>query len=57
MSAQLNEVLADHLTPRRLLENAAPTDADRRATVLDVQRIRRDPRLAESAPDHVDVTS
>ncbi len=32
MSAQLNEVLADDLTPRRLLEKASPTDADRRAT-------------------------
>ena len=57
MSAQLNEVLADGLTPRRLLDKASPTDADRRATMLDVQRIQRDPRLAASAPEQVDVTS
>jgi YihY family inner membrane protein len=49
MSAQLNEVLADDLSPRRLLDTSAPTDADRRATMLDVQRIQRDPRLADSA--------
>ena len=49
MSAQLNEVLADDLWPRRLLVTSPPTDADRRATMLDVQRIQRDPRLAVSA--------
>ncbi len=45
MSAQLNEVLADRLTPRRLLNGHPPTDADRRATLLDVQRIQRDAKL------------
>jgi YihY family inner membrane protein len=49
MSAQLNEVLADDLTPRRLLASSAPTEADLRAMELDVQRIQRDPRLVGSA--------
>lgn len=45
MSAELNTVLADRLSPRRLVSSGPPTDADRRAVLLDVQRIQRDPRL------------
>ena len=45
MSAELNEVVADDLSPRRLLDGMPPTDADRRAILLDVQRIQRDPKL------------
>jgi membrane protein len=45
MSAELNTVLADRLSPRRLVASAPPTEADRRAVLLDVQRIQRDPRL------------
>jgi membrane protein len=45
LSAELNVVLADDLAPRRLRATAEPTDADRRATLLDVQRVQRDPRL------------
>jgi YihY family inner membrane protein len=45
MSAELNTVLADRLSPRRLLGSGPPTDADRRAALLDVQRVQRDPRL------------
>ena len=45
MSAELNEVLADRLVPRRLLNGHPPTDADRRAILLDVQRIQRDAKL------------
>jgi uncharacterized BrkB/YihY/UPF0761 family membrane protein len=43
MSAEFNEVLVDHLWPRRLLDKSPPTDADERATQLDVQRVRRQP--------------
>jgi YihY family inner membrane protein len=45
LSAELNTVLADHLSPRRLVASGPATDADRRAALLDVQRIQRDPRL------------
>ena len=45
LSAQLNIVLADRLSPRSLLATSPPTDADRRASMLDVHRIQRDPRL------------
>ena len=45
MSAQANAVLADGLSPRRLRADVPPTEADRRATLLDVQRIQRDTRL------------
>jgi membrane protein len=45
MSAQANSVIADRLSPRRLRGDGPPTDADRRATLLDVQRIQRDPGL------------
>ena len=45
MSAELNEVLVDRLWPRRLLGQLPPTDADRRATLLDVQRVQRDAKL------------
>jgi inner membrane protein YhjD len=45
MSAQANSVLGDRLSPRRLAGDGPPTDADRRAALLDVQRIQRDPGL------------
>ena len=45
MSAEANQVLADGLSPRRLLGDGPPTDADRRATLLDVHRIQRDRTL------------
>jgi membrane protein len=45
LSAQLNVVLADRLSPRSLLPTSPPTDADRRASLLDVQRVQRDPRM------------
>lgn len=45
MSAQANHVLADRLSPRRLRADGPPTDADRRAVLLDVQRIQRDATL------------
>jgi membrane protein len=45
LSAQLNVVLADDLSPRSLLPTSPVTDADRRATLLDVQRIQRDRRI------------
>ncbi|MET0145656.1 MAG: YihY/virulence factor BrkB family protein [Ilumatobacteraceae bacterium] len=43
LSAELNEVLLHDLSPRRLLAGGSATDADRRAQMLDVQRIQRDP--------------
>lgn len=43
LAAELNEVLVHGLSPRRLMDGADPTDADRRAAELDVQRIQRDP--------------
>jgi inner membrane protein YhjD len=45
LSAQLNVVLANRLSPRSLLATSPPTDADRRTSLLDVQRIQRDSRL------------
>jgi membrane protein len=45
LTAELNYVLAGHLWPRRLVGADEPTDADRRATMLDVARIQRDARL------------
>jgi uncharacterized BrkB/YihY/UPF0761 family membrane protein len=48
LAAELNEVLADQLTPRRLQASGEPTDADRRAILLDVQRVQRDPRLGRA---------
>ncbi len=45
LSAELNGVLASRLWPRRLVAAADPTDADRRATMLDVQGIQRDARI------------
>ena len=45
LSAELNYVLAGQLWPRRLVSADDPTDADRRATMLDVSRIQRDARL------------
>ena len=42
LSAQLNEVLALDLWPRRLVGDAAMTEGDRRALLLDVQRVQRD---------------
>ena len=45
MSAQANSVLADGLSPRRLRADGPPTEADRRATLLDVHRVQRDVRI------------
>lgn len=45
LAAELNGVVADGLSPRRLVAGDPPTDADRRAIMLDVQRVQRDPRL------------
>lgn len=45
LSAQANHVLADGLSPRRLVAGGPPTEADRRATLLDVRRIQRDKSL------------
>lgn len=45
MSAQANSVLGDRLSPRRLVADGPATEADRRATLLDVQRIQRDAHL------------
>ncbi len=45
LSAQLNAVLAVRLWPRSVVGVTDPTDADHRAVLLDVQRIRRDPRF------------
>jgi hypothetical protein len=45
LSAQLNAVVADGLSPRRMLADGPVTDADRLATMLDVQRIQRDATL------------
>ncbi|MGI9029254.1 MAG: YihY/virulence factor BrkB family protein [Ilumatobacteraceae bacterium] len=42
LSAQLNEVLALDLWPRRLVGDTAMTEGDRRAMLLDVQRVQRD---------------
>ena len=58
MAAQANEVIADGLWPRRLRADGPATDADRRATMLDVHRIQRDTRLGYAlAVDGVVVTS
>lgn len=45
MSAQANSVIGDRLSPRRMKSDGPPTEADRRASLLDVQRIQRDPNL------------
>jgi hypothetical protein len=45
MSAMLNDVVANHLWPRSLTTAAAPLDADRKAALLDMHRVRRDPRF------------
>jgi membrane protein len=45
MSAELNVVLAHGLHPRRLVAAGEPTDADRKATMLDVQSVQRDARV------------
>jgi uncharacterized BrkB/YihY/UPF0761 family membrane protein len=45
LAVELNYVLAGHLWPRRVIAADDPTDADRRATMLDVSRIQRDARL------------
>jgi len=52
MAAQANHVLADGLSPRRLAPDGPPTDADRRATLLDVQRIQRDKGLGYAVAVH-----
>jgi len=53
LSAQLNVVIAHDLSPRRLLAGGPPTDADKRAAALDIQRIQRDPDLDSRASDTV----
>jgi uncharacterized BrkB/YihY/UPF0761 family membrane protein len=45
MSAQLNVVLERQLWPRRLIGDAPLTEGDRRAILLDVQRVQRDPTV------------
>jgi membrane protein len=45
LATELNYVLAGQLWPRRLVAADEPTDADRRATMLDVARVQRDARL------------
>ena len=45
LATELNHVLAGRLWPRRLASAEEPTEADRRATMLDVARIQRDARL------------
>jgi membrane protein len=57
MSAQANAVIADGLSPRRLRAEGAPTEADRRATMLDVQRIQRDNRLGYAVSVHGEVAT
>ena len=42
LSAQANSVLAQRLWPRRLTGDTELTDGDRRALLLDVQRVQRD---------------
>jgi membrane protein len=42
LSAQLNAVLTRQLWPRRLIGDTTMTDGDRRALLLDVQRVQRD---------------
>jgi YihY family inner membrane protein len=56
LAAELNQVLAQDLAPRSLLRSGEPTDADRRATLLDVQRIQGDRRIdvATATGDQVD---
>ncbi|MGI9053238.1 MAG: YihY/virulence factor BrkB family protein [Ilumatobacteraceae bacterium] len=45
LSAQVNEVRASNLWPRRLVGSSPMTEGDRRAMLLDVQRVQRDPRV------------
>ena len=45
MSAMLNDVVVNHLWPRSVTTSAEPMDADRKAALLDMHRIRRDPRF------------
>ncbi len=45
LSAQANSVLAQNLWPRRLTGDSPLTDGDRRAVLLDVQRVQRDPTV------------
>jgi hypothetical protein len=42
LSAELNAVLAHRLTPRSLVPKTQMTDGDRRAILLDHQRVQRD---------------
>ena len=57
MSAQANHVLADGLSPRRLRADGPPTEADRRATLLDVHRIQRDATLGYAVSVDGDVAT
>jgi len=45
LAAEANEVRAYRLWPRSALPGGEPTDADRRATLLDMQRVQRDRRV------------
>jgi len=45
LSAMLNDVVTNRLWPRSVTTAAEPTDADRKAALLDMHRIRRDPRF------------
>lgn len=45
MAAELNDVVASHLWPRSMVAGAALTEADRQATLLDMQRVQRDERF------------
>lgn len=45
LSAQLNQVRTDDLWPRRLVASSPMTEGDRRALLLDVHRVQRDPRV------------
>ena len=45
MSAMLNDVVVNRLWPRSVTTAAELTDADRKAALLDMHRIRRDPRF------------
>ena len=57
MSAQANHVLADGLSPRRLRADGPVTAADRRATLLDVQRVQRDARIGYALAVEGEVTT
>jgi YihY family inner membrane protein len=49
MAAELNGVLDRHLYPRTMFGGPLLTDADRRAMLLDVERVQRDARIGYAA--------